>query len=202
MNRWYFVLVTYALVAQPRPIQPGQGRWDIKTSLAETADLAHPRDVTIDSLIELKEPLTGMSTYQHQRFPQAAGAFREGEILNVQGWLHLVAFEVDGDYHMQISASPESGDNCVIVKIPYPGFVQSKPLALLVRQARDIVRQRALKGQEPSPGGSVLTHPMRVQVVGALFFDDQHVGLRPRGKKGMKSATSWELVCPVAFVDI
>lgn len=193
MNRWHIVLVTYALVAQQRPIQPRQGRWEIKTSLAETADLAHPRDVTIDMLIELKEPLTGMSTYEHQRFPQAAGAFQEGEVLTVQGWLHLVAFEVDGDYHMQISASPESGDNCVIVEIPYPDFVRSKPLALLVRQARDMVRQRALKGQEPSAGGNVLQHPMRVQVVGALFFDGSHVGDAPRGKKGMKAATKWEL---------
>jgi hypothetical protein len=32
-----------------------------------------------------------------------------------------------------------------------------------------------------------------VTVTGALFYDDAHVGDQPRGKKGMKASTLWEL---------
>jgi hypothetical protein len=58
-----------------------------------------------------------------------------------------------------------------------------------------------LAGKDPSVSGSVMQHPVYVTVTGILFFDDAHVGDQPRGKKGMKAATLWELhpVTAIAF---
>jgi hypothetical protein len=46
-----------------------------------------------------------------------------------------------------------------------------------------------------------MQHPVYVTVTGILFYDDSHVGDAPRGKKGMKAATLWELhpVTAIAF---
>jgi hypothetical protein len=41
--------------------------------------------------------------------------------------------------------------------------------------------------------GNVMKHEVYVFVTGQLFYDDAHVGDRPRGKKGMKAATLWEI---------
>ena len=38
-----------------------------------------------------------------------------------------------------------------------------------------------------------MQHPVHVQVTSQLFYDDAHVGDPPRGKKGCKAATLWEL---------
>ena len=68
---------------------------------------------------------------------------------------------------------------------------------LTVRQAartvRTFIKSKLLANQEPSPQGSVMTHPVLVKITGQLFYDDAHVGDAPRGKKGMKAATLWEL---------
>ena len=42
---------------------------------------------------------------------------------------------------------------------------------------------------------------LREEVAGQLFYDDAHVGDQPRGKRGMKAATLWELhpVTHIAF---
>jgi hypothetical protein len=194
MKRWCLILVTSALMSQPTSVHPGGDRWEIKTSLAVNSDLAHPREISIESFLALPEPpAVGMSRLQKVRMSESVAGFHEGDILSLQGWLHLVALESDGDYHMQLSVSQESGDHCAIVEIPSPDFVQSGSLASLLRQGRQIVRQRVLRGHEPSTSGDVLRHPARVQVVGALFFDGAHVGDMPRGKKGMHADTRWEL---------
>jgi len=41
-------------------------------------------------------------------------------------------------------------------------------------------------------------------MTGQLFFDDSHVGDAPRGKKGMKAATFWELhpVTAISFAPV
>lgn len=38
-----------------------------------------------------------------------------------------------------------------------------------------------------------MMHPVFVRITGKLFYDDAHVGMAPRDKKGMKAATPWDL---------
>jgi hypothetical protein len=129
----------------------------------------------------------------------------EGDILSTVGWLHLVAAEDDGDYHIQISPTHDDdhGTDFLIVEVPTPEaeFVADTSLHPRLEAVRSLIRERMLQGREPSTRGSVLTHPACVEVAGQLFYDDAHVGDQPRGKRGMKAATLWELhpVTHIAF---
>ena len=38
-----------------------------------------------------------------------------------------------------------------------------------------------------------MQRPPFVRVAGQLFYDDAHVGTPPRGKKGCKAETLWEI---------
>jgi hypothetical protein len=109
--------------------------------------------------------------------------------------VHLVAGEPDGDYHLQISNSPDSGDPCIIVEVPKndAAYVRDAFVRQKVKAVRDFLRARLLRGREPSGGGNVMQHPPYMEFAGALFFDDAHVGGAPRGKKGMHAATLWEI---------
>lgn len=99
----------------------------------------------------------------------------------------------DGDYHIQIRNSPVWGDSCLIVEIPYPEFVKDPVLRAKCKKARDFVKTELLNGKEPGTSGNIMQHEVYVQVTGQLYFDLPHVKGRPRGKRGMKSYTAWEL---------
>src|SRR5260370_18973312 len=120
---------------------------------------------------------------------------KEGDILITPGGLDVGAGENDGDYTIQISDQPDSQASCVIVEVPKddPAFVASALLREHAKTVREFIRSKLLKGQEPSPRGSVMQHPPFVEVTGQLFYDDAHVGDPPRGKKGCKAPTLWEL---------
>ena len=132
------------------------------------------------------------------------GGLREGQILSTTGRLHLIGAEPDGDYHVQISVAAGSGNHCLIVEVPKaePAYVADATLHPRLEVVREFMRTRLLRGREPSQNGSVMQHPPCVKVSGQLFFDDWHVtDANPRGKKGMKAATLWELhpVTAIAF---
>jgi len=115
------------------------------------------------------------------------------------------AAENDGDYHIQISPTHNDaqGTDFLIIEVPTPEteFVADASLHAPLEAVRSLIRERVLQGREPSTRGSVLTHPACVEVAGQLFYDDAHVGDQPRGKRGMKAATLWELhpVTHIAF---
>src|SRR5207245_11365414 len=77
---------------------------------------------------------------------------KEGGLVTLKGWLWLVALENDGDYHIRISASPASGDHCLIVEVPNPGpaFEASPESRPLFQAVRDFLRARTLSQQDPS----------------------------------------------------
>jgi hypothetical protein len=110
-------------------------------------------------------------------------------------WLHLVASEPDGDYHAQISNRASSPAKCIVVEVPKGDeeFVKSAVVRDHARTVRGFIRSKLLKGKEPSKSGSVMQHPTFVAVTGQLFYDDAHVGEHPRGKKGCKAETLWEI---------
>jgi hypothetical protein len=186
--------------ATQHEIKPGVERWPIKTSVPTGADIAHGTPVSYADLVKLDAP-PGIQKSDHRyqavripSFPNQLGV-KEGDILTTTGWLHLVAGENDGDFHIQISDSPDSQASCLIVEVPNPEpeFVASAELRPLFQKVREFIKVKLLRDKEPSPRGSVMQHPIYVTVTGQLFYDDAHVGDPPRGKKGCQAATLWEL---------
>lgn len=106
-----------------------------------------------------------------------------------------MAGETDGDYHIQLSDSPDLQSNCLVVEVPNPSpeFVKDAALRPHFKKVRDFIKAKLLSNKDPSSSGSVMQHPPFVQMTGQLFYDDAHVGTPPRGKKGCKAETLWEL---------
>ena len=197
MRTFLFTLVLTA--ASCAAYAQGTERWSIKTSVPDGTNFSKAAQVALTDLLALPDaPGVGHddAKYQSARIPAKAGdKFSEGQLLTTTGWLHLVAGETDGDYHIQISDSDSTGDHCLIVEVPNPDpkVTASADLQPKFAAVRDLIKTKMLAGKDPSVGGSVLQHPVYVTVSGILFYDDSHVGDPPRGKKGMHAATLWEL---------
>ena len=148
---------------------PGKARWPIKTSVPEGADLDHPSRADLGDLIDAdKLPDAPGVTKNDARFQDALIpkfdnplGVTEGNILSTVGWLHLVAAEGDGDYHIQISPAHDDdhGTDFLIVEVPTPEteFVVDTSLHPRLEAVRSLIRERMLRGSEPSTRGSVLT---------------------------------------------
>jgi hypothetical protein len=194
-----FLFVAVLTAASAAAWSQGVERWPVKTSVPDGTNFSKAAQVALTDLLALPDaPGVGHddAKYQSARIPAKAGdKFSEGQLLTTTGWLHLVAGETDGDYHIQISDSDSTGDHCLIVEVPNPDpkFTASADLQPKFAAVRDLIKTKMLAGKDPSVGGSVLQHPVYVTVSGILFYDDSHVGDPPRGKKGMHAATLWEL---------
>ncbi len=206
--------LVYGYAALAKEAEPGVARWAIKTSLPADADVSQPRDIPLLRLLILEDPpgiKPNDKRFRTTRIPEFPNSMdlTEGEIISTSGWLHLVAMEPDGDYHIQISYSRTDGNNCLIVEVPKddPQFVKNSPQ---VRQCagtvREFVRNQFLKGKALSVGGVTVVEPaVYVKVTGQLFYDDYHVTEKKenqhRGKKGMKAKTLWE-IHPVTKIEL
>lgn len=188
------------VVFAQKAMHPGVERWPIKTSVVNDAKVSKGKAIAFPEFAAFPDPAPPVKKddkrYQAKLIPSNSGAkIKEGDMVTLKGWLHLVAQENDGDYHIQISNSPTDGGNCVVVEVPkddaeYVGDGQLRPH---FQNVRDFISTKLLKGKTPSTSGSVMAHPPFVVVTGQLFYDDSHVGDQPRGKKGMKAATLWEI---------
>jgi hypothetical protein len=205
MRKRFFAVVVLAVSggllwgghAVAKEMKPGGARWAIKTSVEANAPA---KSVPLAALLALKD-VPGV-TKNDARFEDARIAgfenpahLDEGDMITTTGWVHLVAAEPDGDYRIQISASKESGDHCLVVKVPEndPAAIASAALRDEAGQVRAWIKDKLLRGKEPSARGSVMTHAPYVALTGQLFYDDARVGEPPQGMKGMKAATLWEL---------
>jgi hypothetical protein len=180
-------------------LRPGVERWAIKTSLP-----AHSkkRTVPLSELLALPNPISKESTdYDTTRIPYTVGtrSLKEGDIITTKGWIHLVALEDDGrthrdgDYHIQIRTSEEWADTCLVIEIPYSPFVPDSNLATICGSARQFIKTNLLNNKEPGARGNKLDHAVFVTIKGQLFFDAPHLKGNPRGRRGMKSYTPWEI---------
>src|SRR5262249_31065643 len=120
------VLVSLIFVyeASAAPQKPGslEARWPIKTSLAPGADLSRsvPEDFAkLAGLPDIPGVKAKDPRYPNKRIPTPVDGLREGQIVTMTGYVHVVACETDGDYHIQVTGSPTSGDHCLIVELPY-----------------------------------------------------------------------------------
>jgi len=180
--------------------KPGVERWEIKTSLTNNDKPPKAKVISLDKLLALQE-VPGVKK-NDARFNSARIAsftnplgVKEGDIITTTGWIHLIAFEDDGDYHIQMSNDPVDGNNCLIVELPNndPEYTSSPALQTRFQWIRDTLKNRLTKGVDPTSGGNVMKGQVYVTITGQLFYDDSHVGDPPRGKRGMKAATLWEL---------
>ncbi len=187
--------------------EPGNSRWPIKTTISATADLEHPRDVPLASLLELGT-VPGVKgndrRYQAQRIPAEAFGnplgLKEGDIVRTTGWLHVVARKPDGDYHVQIAVSQTSQAQCLIVEVPNPDPRFKVPASLqpMVAAVRNEI-EKHLEGASLTGQRRVhrLKTPVHVTVTGQLFYDAAHVkgdgSIESRGDQGCHSPTLWEL---------
>jgi hypothetical protein len=213
---WFtvFIMIVYQFVIYAQ-LQPGVDRWSIKTSLLQKSK---KKTLTINQLLNLKDPIKKYNSkaYDIARIPTKVDfGLKEGDIITVTGWLHLVALENDakhhrdGDYHIQIRNSSVWADSCLIVEVPNPApqFVKDTVLSNACAKVRDLIRIKMLKGKEPGTAGNKMTHPCHVTITGQLFFDAVHLGASLngtyRGKKGMKSYTCWEIhpITSIKFVQ-
>lgn len=195
----WLLCALWPVTASPVFAEPEHARWPIKTSVPRPMGAGTP--VSFADLAALPLPphthktsADGDRTYQaklYPAFPNKAGV-REGQLIRVKAYLHLVAQEADGDYHIQISDSPTNGDRCIVVEVPDE---QEGTPALQQRftAVRAFVREKLLAGKEPGTRGNVMRRPPYVEVTGQLFLDDWHIKGPARGKKGMHCYTLWEV---------
>lgn len=131
-----FIMIVSQFVVYAQ-LQPGVDRWSIKTSLPQKSK---KKTLTLDQVLSLKDPIESYKSnpYDTIRIPTKVDfGLKEGDIVTVSGWLHLVALENDakyhrdGDYHIQIRNSPDWADSCLIVEASYPDprFVKDPDLA-------------------------------------------------------------------------
>jgi hypothetical protein len=127
--------------------------------------------------------------------------FHEGDIIRTKGYVHVVALESDGDYHIQVTGSKTSGNHCLIVELPMDkaSFESDPALRALSGTLRPFLRTKLLHGAATDfgEGGNWMVGQVYVSITGQLFFDDWHVGQPPRGKSPGghtgHAATLWEL---------
>ena len=185
-----------------------RNRWTIKTALPVGVDPSRGREVPLQTLVTLpdvpgvarKDPRFQYARIAGWKGPMGLG---EGSMVTTRGWLQLVANPADADYHLQLTAAPGDRASALIVEIPSPDSLHTSMEGMrpIFAAARAWVREHALGGQEPKHKGTVLAQPIYVTVTGPLFYDDQHVGQPPRGKRGQPAGTLWE-IHPVSHIDL
>lgn len=179
---------------------PGGNRWALKTSLKPGATPARRGTfVALADLLRLPDPPDAAALNRRAFSATLAPAFanplhlKEGDVIEVEGWIHLIALEPDGDYHLQMTASRNDGNHNLIVEVPCAAFVDSVRLRTRVAAVRAFVLNQLLHGLGPGQSGRVLSPPRFVRLRGQLFYDANQFGSAPRGKRGMKAATVWEV---------
>src|ERR1035437_6967928 len=118
-------------------------RWSIKTH-PKTKTGAQP--MKLSDIIELADPpdvKMNDKRFEDKIIPAFGNKndLKEGDLITVKGYLHLVAYETnDDEYHIQISGSETSGDNCLIVEVPDPKNVDDEILKEKYENVRTFIR--------------------------------------------------------------
>lgn len=202
------LLTIQVALAEPAGCSPTPGkevsRWAIKTSVVNPMN--KPITVELSYLIGLNNPpvdktmrkqlLTGRLARQH------GAKVKEGDIVVVEGYLVSAhCSDDDDDYHVEIATSPTSQE-CFIVEIPN-GRYMKKPYRKMADAQRKTIR--GMFGDH-EPNGALQT-PVKVRVMGGLFYDSQHYSRKePQGGGGRgtnRCATNlWEIHPVLSIVPI
>ena len=160
-------------------------RWAEKTSTALLRET--PRPVTVGSMLRWRAPNIGPGP----AFWCASRVADEQQVLSVVGWVRRVdKTKDDGDWHIELTdGRRDPVDACIVVEIPmaelHPNF----------RQARASL-DSALAQTRVNRHGD-LSKPIRLRVIGAAFFDGEHLSrkgrLQPHGRCWSTVGALWEI---------
>ena len=171
----------------------------VKTSLPAGADPNNAKLLTFAEFASIPEP-PGVTKndprYDKQRIPAFSNpqGVKEGDVVSVKGYIHVVTLMGDGDYNIRLTAAPDSSDNYIVSEIPDDDDVADKTLRPKVIAAREFIKSHMLQGQNPSRQGTNISAPAYIQLTGQLYFSDNHVGDAPApDKQGTHRATSWQI---------
>jgi hypothetical protein len=204
-RRLALILLLTAAIALPASLRaqtcdhPGGKRWELKTALTHGASARRGKLVALSDLLALPNPPNAGELDDSAFAATLAPSFsnklhlNEGDVIEVAGWVHLITFEADGDYHIQMTASRSDGNHNLIVEVPCAAFVKTVRLRARVADVRAFVRSDLLDGREADAAGRVINPARFVRLRGQLFFDANHFRGPPRGTKGMRAATLWEV---------
>jgi hypothetical protein len=174
-------------------------RVPVKTSLPAGADPSQPKVLSFAEFVSIPEPpgvLKNDPRYDKDRIPAFSNSLgvKEGDVVKIRGYLHVVTLMGDGDYNIRLSATADSADNYVVSEIPDDDDIADKKLRPMVIAAREYIKAHMLQGKDASRQGSTVTGPSYVELTGQLFFSDNHVGDAPApDKQGLHRATSWQI---------
>ena len=192
-----------------KPYKPGSDRWTVKTSIVEDEE----REIGMSDLVKLELlPKVVKKDFEDKRIDlESSQGYREGMMVETVGYIHYAHRDAnDSDYHVQMNDKATNSltdqKSCVIVEVPHPQAAldnNDEVLAQLLTDARKFIRDNCFHGKEP--GGKV-EPPLRVEVVGQLFYDLHHAptkaGGDPGGGRGkaldkgaprMMATTIWEI---------
>jgi hypothetical protein len=172
----------------------------VKTSLPSGTDPANAKSLTFAEFISIPEP-PGVTKndprYDQERIPAFSNPLgvKEGDVVKVKGYLHIVTLMGDGDYNIRLSATPDSADNYITSEIPDDDDVADKKLRPMVIATREFIKAHLLQGKDPARGqGTNVTGPSYVELTGQLYFSDNHVGDAPApDRQGLHRASSWQI---------
>jgi hypothetical protein len=171
----------------------------VKTSLPAGTDPANAKSLTFAEFVSVPEP-PGVTKndprYDKERIPAFSNSLgvKEGDVVKVKGYLHIVTLMGDGDYNIRLSATPDSADNYITSEIPDDDDVADKKLRPMVIAAREFIKSHMLQGKDPSRQGTNVTGPSYIELTGQLYFSDNHVGdAAAPDKQGLHRASSWQI---------
>ena len=167
-----------------------------------------PKAVRLIDLLALEDPPErvdhgpGVPTPGVRPGPTASDV-HTGDLLRLTGWIHQASRDPDHTYRLRVSPSREAGAPRLIAVVPHPDEAFGSPaVRAQLQTVRTFITQRLLRQQEPSLRGSVMRHPVFVQLTGQLSDPDAPLG-EPSQRKGPRGATArWEMrpVLEIRFV--
>lgn len=171
----------------------------LKTSLPAGSDPYTAKSLTFAEFISIPEP-PGVTKndprYDKQRIPAFSNPLgvKEGDVVSVKGYIHVVTLMGDGDYNIRLTATRDSADNYISSEIPDDDDVADKSLRPKVIAVREFIKSHMLQGKDPSRQGTNVAEPAYIELTGQLYFSDNHVGDAPAAdKQGTHRATSWQI---------
>ena len=196
MRAKWFVFLAVPLLIGAAEIKPGSpvSRWTIKTSLPEGSDLTKPGTaIALGDMLTLAPAAQNRTKeYQDRRYPRTAGAKAgEGDIVRTAGWIRLVAGEPDGDFHIQITDTLDTFDNCLVVEVPKDDatFVTKAPEVIAAaRSVRDFVITKLLNGVDPTG---------KMMVIGKAYVEVTGQSDTPRRAGGLMNWAASKAVGPL-----
>jgi hypothetical protein len=123
------------------------------------------------------------------------------DLLRLTGWIHRISRDSDSAYRLQMSQSRESQTFDLVAVVPHPDRASKLPAVRgQLQTVRTFIRQRLLRGQEPSPRGSVMRRPVFVQLTGQPSYPDRLPGDTPQGGRPRNATTRMEM-SPVLEIE-